>query len=175
MIRAAASTPPFGSYRLIERNSVAKRILIVLTLILLLGFNGCVRNNPVFRKLAEHEDAKRIKHTDEEVAKSPELQEIDRLCTKTIPLFGGFIPNGRFAGPTGKTELYYFYRSPAAYAQVKPFYLDYFSKNGWTLTRQKENGWGPDELEFAKQPYRIIISHGGLGDADYALSCEKTS
>jgi hypothetical protein len=50
-----------------------------------------------------------------------------------------------------------------------------FRRNGWTLTRQKENSWGPDELEFAKQPYRITISHGGLGDADYAIGCDKLS
>jgi hypothetical protein len=43
------------------------------------------------------------------------------------------------------------------------------------LARQKEDGWGPDELEFAKQFYRITISHGGLGDADYAIGCTKLS
>jgi len=134
-----------------------------------------VRSNPIFRKLAEKEEAKRIKHTDEEVAKSPELQELDGLCTKEIPLFDGFVPNGRFAGPTSTTSLTYFYRSPAAYARVKAFYVSYFSQNGWMLTRQKENSWGPDELEFKKANYRIIISHGGLGDADYAMDCDKLS
>lgn len=134
-----------------------------------------MRSNPIFRKLAENEDAKRIKHTDEEVAKSPELQELDHLCTKEIPLFEGFVPNGRFAGPTWTTSLTYFYRSPAAYARVKAFYVSYFSQDGWTLTQQKENSWGPDELEFKKPTYRIIISHGGLGDADYAMDCDKLS
>jgi hypothetical protein len=144
-------------------------------IILAIFLSGCVRSNPVFRKWAESEDAKRIKQTDDDVAKSFELQELDHLCTKEIPLFAGFVPNGRFAGPTWKTSLSYFYRSPAAYPHVKAFYVNYFSQNGWTLTRQKENTWGPDELEFAKQPYRIIISHGGLGDADYALGCDKLS
>lgn len=136
---------------------------------------GCVRNNPVFRKLAEDEDAKRIKWSNEQIAKRPDLQELDSLCTKTIPLFAGFVANSRFAGPTQKTSLTYYYRSSAEYAQVKSFYIDYFSSNGWLLTRQHEEGWGPDGLEFAKQPYRIIISHGGLGDADYAIDCIKTS
>ena len=155
----------------------AKISLIGITAILLLVvcLAGCVRSNPLFRKLAEKEDAKRIKRTDEDVAKSSELQELDRLCTKEIPLFDGFVPNGRFAGPTWTTSLSYYYRSSAAYARVKAFYVNYFSQNGWTLTRQKENSWGPDELEFAKQPYRLIISHGGLGDADYAVGCDKLS
>jgi len=152
---------------------VAKLTLTILALIVLVVVSGCIRQNPLFRKIAEREDAKRIKYTDEAVAKSPELQELDRLCTKQIPLFTGFSPNGRFAGPTTKIELYYFYRSSATYAQVKTFYVNYFSQNGWTLTRQKEDGWGPSEFEFAKQPHKIIISHGGLGDADYAISCEK--
>ena len=125
--------------------------------------------------MAEREDARRTKYTDDAIAKSPGLQELDRLCTKQIPIFTGFIPRGRFAGPPEKTSLHYYYRSPAEYSVVKPFYLDYFSQNGWTLTHQKENGWGPDTLEFKKSPYRIIISHGGLGDADYAMDCDKLS
>jgi hypothetical protein len=125
------------------------------------GLAGCVRSNPVFRKLAEKEDARRIKQTDEDVAKSPELQELDHLCTKEIPVFTGFTPKSRFAGSTRTTLLTYFYRSAVPYPPVKTFYVNYFSQNGWTLTRQKENSWGPDELEFAKHPYRITISHGG--------------
>jgi hypothetical protein len=158
------------------KNQLARKpFLIFVMAILTIAFYGCVRNNPLFRKLAEREDAKRIKQTDNDVAKSPELQELDHLCTKEIPVFADFVPNGRIAGPTWTTSLYYYYRSPAAYGRVKAFYVNYFSQNGWTLTRQKENSWGPDELEFAKQPYRIIISHGGLGVADYALSCDKLS
>jgi hypothetical protein len=159
----------------LEKQLVRKRFLFLMTLILVICLNGCIRSNPVFRKLAEREDARRMKQTDEDVAKSPELQELDHLCTKEIPVFTGFVPNGRFASPTWKTSLHYYYRSSAAYSSVKTFYINYFSQNGWTLTRQKENSWGPDELEFARQPYRIIISHGGLGDADYALDCDKLS
>ena len=156
----------------------ATNSLIVKTAIwsLVVCLAGCVRSNPIFRKLAEKEDAKQIKRTDEEVAKSPELQDLDRLCTKEIPMFNGFVPKGRFAGPHWKTSLTYFYRSPAAYSRVKAFYVSYFSQNGWTLVRQKENSWGSDELEFKKQTYRIIISHGGLGEgADYAIGCDKLS
>lgn len=148
---------------------------LILAAVLGVFVTGCVRNNPVFRELAKREDAKHIKWSDEQIAKSPDLQELDRLCTKTIPLFVGFVPSARFAGPTGKTSLTYYYRSSAKFVQVKSFYIDYFSRNGWVLARQKENGWGPDELEFAKQLYRIIISHGGLGDADYAIGCIRLS
>ena len=145
----------------------------ILSLVVCLA--GCVRSNPVFRKLAEKEDAKQIKRTDEKVAKSPELQDLDRLCTKEIPLFDGFILRGRFARSPLTTSLTYFYRSSASYSRVKAFYSSYFSQNGWTLVRQKENSWGPDELEFKKLTYKIIISHGGLGEADYAIGCHKLS
>ena len=153
---------------------MARRTFILATILTVL-VTGCIRSNPAFRKLAESEDAKRIKWSDEQIAKSPDLQELDQLCTKTIPLFVGFVPKSRFAGPTGKTSISYYYRSSAEFAQVKSFYSDYFSRNGWMLARQKEDGWGPDELEFAKKPYRIIISHGGLGEADYAIDCKRMS
>jgi len=136
---------------------------------------ACVRNNPLFRKVAQAEDRKRAKAADEAIAKSRALQELDHLCTKEIPLFEGFVPNGRFASPPQKTALHYYYRSSATYSVVKSFYVNYFSQHEWTLARQKENSWGPDELEFSKRPYRIIISHGGLGDADYAMDCDKLS
>jgi hypothetical protein len=158
-----------------EKRLAEKGSLFFVVLILVICRNGCIRSNPVFRKLAEREDARRIKQTEEDVVKSPELQELDHLCTKEIPVFTGFVPNGRFAGPTRTTSLTYFYRSPAAYARVKAFYVDYFSQSGWTLTRQKENGGGPDELEFKKTPYRIVISHGGLDAADYSMDCDKLS
>lgn len=145
---------------------------LTLSAMLVVFFTGCVRNNPIFRKLAEREDARRIKWTDEQIAKSPELQELDHLCTKTIPVFAGFELKSRFAAPS-KKFLTYHYHSSAQFDQVKSFYIDYFSSNGWCLTRQHEHGWGPDQLEFAKQPYRVVLSHGGLGA--YAFDCIKTS
>ena len=134
---------------------------------------SCVRNNPIFRRIAQAEDQKRAKAADEAIAKSPVLQELDHLCTKEIPLFAGFEANGRFTSYPQKTALHYYYRSPAAYSSVKQFYVKYFANSGWTLTLQDEDTWGPDRLQFKKDTYRVTLNHGGLGDADYAIDCDK--
>ncbi|HKY30186.1 MAG TPA: hypothetical protein VJM12_19810 [Pyrinomonadaceae bacterium] len=47
-----------------------------------------------------------------------------------------------------ETFVSYGYRSTLDYPSVKQFYLNYFPQNGWQLTKQKDDGWGPDEIEF---------------------------
>jgi hypothetical protein len=57
---------------------------------------------------------------------------------------------------------------------VKQFYIDYFAQNGWKLTKQKEGGWGPSEIEFRRDSYRVSIYGMGTGQGEkYDIVCAK--
>jgi hypothetical protein len=139
--------------------------LLMITMTYALFLVGCFnpRNTPVFRKLAEEEGRKSAKYTEEALQKSPDLQELDRLCTQDVPTYEGF------------TLISYFFDSAADYRQVKPFYLDYFARNGWKMTNEYDGDWGSKSVEFRRGYYRVILYHRGMGDAEYGFHCEKLS
>jgi hypothetical protein len=69
----------------------------------------------------------------------------------------------------------YKYDSAADYLKVKPFYLDWFGKNGWRVTDQYDGGWGPKSVVLTKGSFKVILYHGGMDDVEYAFICEKLS
>ncbi|HEV2799788.1 MAG TPA: hypothetical protein VGW12_04780 [Pyrinomonadaceae bacterium] len=151
-------------------------ILLAILATSVLYLTGCnPRNTPIFRKMAEGQEKRSAEYTEEALKKSPSLQELDRLCTKEIPLFEGFVLLSKSASSHRSTFLSYFYDSGADYRKVKSFYIDYFAKNGWQLTEEKDGGWGQRKVEFRKGNYKIIVSHGGMENAEYAFDCEKLS
>jgi hypothetical protein len=80
----------------------------------------------------------------------------------------------RHASDKERPFLTYFYSSQAEYQEVKSFYKEYFSRNDWRTSDERDGGWGSDLLEFRKDNYRIIVYHEGLGDdANFAFHCEK--
>lgn len=56
---------------------------------------------------------------------------------------------------------------------MKRFYLDYFAQNGWELTEEKDDGWGPSEIEFHKDSYRVSIYDKESEGKNYSIVCGK--
>jgi hypothetical protein len=61
----------------------------------------------------------------------------------------------------------YAYQSSADYKTVKTFYLKYFADHGWQLSKQKDGGWGPSEIEFRNDRYRVTVYDKGESDGLY--------
>lgn len=130
-------------------------ILMFVTLTLL--FTGChPMSLPVLREEAKRQD-ERITRETEAIKESPKLQELNQLCTDKIPKPTGFELWSKDRDYHEETWLDYGYRSALDYQTVKRFYLDYFAQNGWQLTKEKDDGWGPSEIEFHKDSYRVTI------------------
>jgi hypothetical protein len=146
----------------------------VILLAAILYCAGCNPSGlPGIKEYAKRQEEEEAKYTEEVLKESPVMRELDRLCSKEIPLFDGFVLLSKHAYyPRKPVFLTYHYQSEADYQKVKVFYEDYFEKNGWQFTNQKENGWGPDELKFRNDKYQVIISHGDMGNVDYAFDCE---
>ena len=137
---------------------------------------GCVdlRKLPGIKERVKQEDARATRETDEAIKSSPVFQELNRLCTEELPLPDGFnlVTKDRsiHTGPF----LEYGYYSEADYQKVKSFYLDYFTRNGWRVADQKDDGWGPKHLEVRRGSHKVKIYHGGMGkEVNYKVHCGK--
>jgi hypothetical protein len=164
---------------------MSRRYFLILTwlpvtilLAVALAHIGCFnpRNLPAFKRAAEEQERKMVKYTDEALKESPVLQELDRLCTKDIPLPDGFRLVSRTGTPKKRNPyLSYHYYSGAGYKGIKSFYDTYFSQNGWRVTENREGGWGPPwHAVFRKDNYLVAVTYGGKGkEVNYSLFCQK--
>jgi hypothetical protein len=144
-------------------------------LFLLLSLTACVRNNPLFRRIAKQSDERIAKRTEEELKKSPVLQEIDRLCTQQIPILDGFHLVRRVSWQSDNPFLSYSYNSQADFQTVRTFYKDYFSQNGWQLRHDQVGGWGPPWHATWRRnsDYSISIEYMPGEQSNYGIFCEK--
>jgi hypothetical protein len=154
--------------------SLMKKKLFPLFSLLLLTACLNPQNNPVFRRIAKQSDERIAKQTEEDLKKSPVLQEIDRLCTQHIPILDGFHLVRRMSWQSDNPFLSYSYNSSADFQTVRTFYKDYFSRNGWELRRDKVGGWGPPwEGSFRSNGYQITITYMPNDESNYGFFCQK--
>ena len=139
---------------------------------------GCTHPTewPGIKQVAEKSEADAARYTAEALRTSPGLQELDRLCGREMPLFGGFVLRSKLAGAPRYTSLSYTYTSDADYHRVRSFYLEYFTREGWQVVEDREGGWGPRWVgKFRRGDYKVVIQGGGIVGADYGVACEKLS
>lgn len=150
------------------------RIILILTLMLVCS-SGCnPKFLPGFRELEKKENERLERYAAEAIKNSAVFRELDHLCREQVPLFQGFVPITRHASDKERPVLTYFYSSQADYQEVQIFYKEYFSRNDWRMSDERDGGWGSDGLEFRKDSYKVILYHEGLGgDANFAFHCEK--
>lgn len=151
------------------------RVIAILTFATLtLLFTGCNPIHlPVLREEARRQDERITRETDEAIKKSPKLQELNRLCTETIPKPTEFELLYKDRDYHEETFISYAYRATLDYQTVKRFYLDYFGQNGWELKEEKDDGWGPSKIVFHKDSYRVSVYDKESGGKTYSVVCGK--
>lgn len=150
------------------------RITLTLTATILLFVACSPIKIPVLRERAKKEQERITKETQEAIKSSQKLQELDRLCTKDIPLPPDFVLVKLHRDYKDETFLGYGYHSDVSYQQVKTLYRDYFLQRGWQLAGEKDRTWGYPYIEFINATYRIKIYDFGPGDGvNYSFHCEK--
>jgi hypothetical protein len=140
------------------------------------SFTGCnPRELPGFKQIAKREEARITRETDEAIKKSPALQELEHLCTREIPRPEGFVPVNKSRDFHEEKFLSYGYHSSSDYGSVKRFYIEYLPKHGWLLTKQKDGGWGPSNMEFRRESHIVTIYDMGAGEGEsYGIVCAKS-
>jgi hypothetical protein len=153
----------------------ALKIIPAVLLALSAGSIACnPRVLPGFKEETKRQEERITKETEEAIKKSPALQQLDHLCTQEISRPEGFISVKKSRDFNEEKFVSYGYHSSLDYQSVKRFYLDYSSQHGWQLTKQKDGGWGPSELEFRKDSFAVIIYDMGGGEGEnYAVVCKK--
>jgi len=161
--------------RLIDWNVSAKFVRVTLILVVIACLSACnPRELPGFKQMAKRQEQRITRETEDAIKKSPGLQELNKLCTEEIPRPAGFVLINKDRDFNEEKFLGYGYHSTLDYESVKRFYLDYFAQHGWQLTKQKDGGWGPSEVEFRKEGYRVSIYDMGAGEGEnYGVVCAK--
>lgn len=158
---------------------MGKFVIVKLISIAFLTATVCLtacdpRQFPGFKQEAKRQEERITRETEEAIQKSPALQELNHLCTEEIPRPEGFVLVNKSRDFNKERFLSYGYHSTLGYESVKRFYLDYFAQHGWQLTKQKDGGWGPSEIEFRKDSYGVTIYDMGAGEGEnYGLVCAK--
>lgn len=150
-------------------NSILASLLFVSLLV------GCnFRNFPAFRRESEREDRLVTEATRKAIAQSPELQELDRLCTKEIPQIQG-AKLAKLSQGKSVQMLFYYYSVNLRYELVKNTYVNYFNQAGWRVTDQKDEGWGPKNIEFQNERFKVNLVDMIKGDdPGFALECSRS-
>ena len=146
-------------------------LVLVLAIVLPLLLTACdPRTSQPLKGLIEESDRRISKQTDEAIKNDPELQELDRLCTG-IPLPSDFVLIRKGDLDDRIVTIGYYYKSDTPYSEARLLWINYFSQNGWEA--EKEQDVFPRTLRFKNGSYRASFFNGGLGAAQYSLSCEK--
>ena len=144
----------------------------VLVVCLTVGCN--FRDIPAFRRERERQSRLATEATRKAIEQSPELQELDRLCTREIPQITGAkldqLSKGR-----NVLMLFYYYSVSIRYGQIKEIYSNYFNQAGWRVTGQKDGGWGPSNIEFQNDRYKVnLVDMIDGDDPGFALECSRS-
>src|SRR5205814_4525922 len=94
--------------------SVIARLALLVVAFTLIG--ACnPREMPGFKQIAQREDARITRETDEAINKSPALQQLNQLCTHDIPLPPGFVLADKSRDFNEEKFLSYGYRASIDY------------------------------------------------------------
>jgi hypothetical protein len=131
---------------------------------------------PGLKQWAQSEQERITKETQKAINTSPTFQELDRLCTKEIPLPADFQLVKLDRSKHSETFLDYGYHSDTKNESIKAMYREYFLGRGWRLAGEKVRGWGDAYIEFTNENYRVKIYYFGPGTGvNYSVLCEKLS
>lgn len=149
--------------------SLTLQVFAIAVVFLSLGCNP--RNLPIVNDQFQKLDEKIMKETDEAIAKTPELQKLDAICT-SIPKGEQFKLYSKRLAHNYPLTLFYSYSSSEAYDSADRRFKEYFAGMQWT---HQEIGSMNPVSEYTKFPYRVTIQFGGMGpNATYGFSCEKS-
>lgn len=94
------------------------------------------------------------------------LMEVNRIWS-AFPLYVGMVEvNNSTASGFGKAYVSKTFRCKATYDDVKRFYVEHLSQDGWQLVGERqrkdwERDLGGRELEFRRGDYKVTIEYAG--------------
>ena len=127
---------------------------------------------PGIRQFALEKEKRITAETEEAIKNSPIYQELDRVCLD-IPKPEAFQLISKSKSFNERIYLTYAYYSPDAFEKMKPFYIDYFEKNGW-------EDWGDtvglttNGIKFRKGDFEVSVYYSTRDEGvNYLFGCEK--
>lgn len=111
----------------------------------------------------------REERLDELISKSERLTELANLCAD-LGSVQGFKLLRRSLAKDG-SELYFYFNSDKPFSAASELFSKYFYQMGWE--RLKESRTARMEY-YGARDLKVDIQYGGIGDAEYGITCAKT-
>jgi hypothetical protein len=146
---------------------------LLIAISMFFAFAGCnLKELPVVRDQVRKMDEIATAETDKAIENSPELQELDSICTH-IPLNDSFRLYGKRIAPNYPSTLFYSYDSSEDFETASRRFTEHFAGLGWASRQLNAVN---RITEFRSEKFRVTIQYGGIGkNANYSFSCEKIS
>jgi hypothetical protein len=147
-------------------------VSFVLTAMIVFSSGCFIKNLSLSKEKLAELKRQRIEHAEEMVRKSPDFQEVDKIC-KEIPLpeSSKFVSKG--ISNDAITDISYYYLSSEKSENIRDFYFVYFKNNGWEIVSD-DIGMVTKVSNFKKEPHLVIMQLGGMGsEVTYAFNCIK--
>jgi hypothetical protein len=131
---------------------------------------GCgLRSIPFVNKSLQNYDEEKEKRLDELISKNEELRLLAKVC-QGLGSLRNFKLLSRSIATHGPPELYYYYHSDLPFSETTPVFTSFLESDGW---RAFENSSMNPTIAFRKDSFIVIIQHGGIGEAEYGITCGK--
>jgi len=111
----------------------------------------------------------REKELDELINKSENLKALAEVCAE-LGRIQEFKLLRRSISKDG-SELYYYFSSEKPFPAASQLFSDYFSQRGWV--RQDRSQVARAEF-YRNEKLAIDIQYGGIGDAEYGITCSPS-
>lgn len=137
-----------------------------------LVFTGCfVRNIPSVNAVVRSYDQAKEKRINEFIKQSEIHQKLGSVCGE-LGALQNFELAGRDIATHGSPELYYYFRSKASLTDTRRILSQYLEKRGWHEIESLSMNY---TFAYQKDDLRVVVQYGGIGDADYGITCSKKS
>jgi len=149
-----------------------KIIIAFLVVSFCLSQMGCfLQKVPVINEQLERAEKAKQAEIDSAISKNAELRSLAATCS-TLGSLKSFKLIGRDIYSHGKAGLSYYYASEESYDDTYRTLSAYLSSNGWhSIESLSVNR----TFAFQKDDMRVTVQYGGIGTADYGITCEMRS
>jgi hypothetical protein len=149
--------------------SKASFLIVFLLFSSLAGVGGC-RNIPVINSRMDDLERAREDRLSEIISQDDDLRNLANGCEQAGAVLNFKLIRRSATSNVDSRSLHYYYQSDAKLQHSFKAISQFLEAREW---HPMENLSMNYTLAYQKSDQRVIVQHGGMGDADYGITCQK--
>lgn len=134
--------------------------------------SGCLlKKIPAVNSQLNKYNQLRQRQIDKEIEGNEDYQRLALICGE-IGSHQQFELLRRDMSVHGAPAVYYYYRSSLPFSMASAAITGLMERDGWHGVNNRSMNY---TMAFEKDDLRIVVQYGGMGDADYGITCKVKS